>query len=168
MSRSARIFSWWALSSPLTYSTRFSGRFSMVWRERVDLPIPGSPPNNTMEYWHETATQYAVQFLVVHINARVVMGRDVTKAKHLVLSQLSARRCRSRCSSHLFASVCHFDLLERVPLSARRTFSDPFCRFLSAVLADIHCLVFCHIDCEDTKNNRICQTFYFFLFFRFS
>ena len=46
--RSARILSWCALSSPLTYNTFFSGIRRAVCSERVLLPIPGSPPRRTM------------------------------------------------------------------------------------------------------------------------
>ena len=46
--RSARILSWCALSSPLTYSIFLSCMFRMVCSVRVLLPIPGSPPNNTI------------------------------------------------------------------------------------------------------------------------
>ncbi len=47
--RSARIFSWWALSSPLTYRMLRSGSRSIVCRVSVLLPIPGSPPSSTIE-----------------------------------------------------------------------------------------------------------------------
>ena len=46
--RSARILSWCALSSPLTYNTFFSGMRRAVCNERVLLPMPGSPPRRTM------------------------------------------------------------------------------------------------------------------------
>ena len=48
VSLSALIFSWWALSSPLTYSTFLSVSWSMVCSDSVDLPMPGSPPSSTM------------------------------------------------------------------------------------------------------------------------
>ena len=46
--RSARILSWCALSSPLTYSTSRSGIRMMVCSVSVLLPMPGSPPNRIM------------------------------------------------------------------------------------------------------------------------
>ena len=45
---SALIFSWCALSSPLTYSTSLSFSAITVCRVSVLLPMPGSPPSNTM------------------------------------------------------------------------------------------------------------------------
>ena len=48
--RWARSFSWWADSSPDTYSTRAnSPSFLQIWSIRVDLPIPGAPPTSTRE-----------------------------------------------------------------------------------------------------------------------
>ena len=47
-SLSARNLSWWALSSPLTYSIRLSVMRSIVCRVSVLLPIPGSPPSKTI------------------------------------------------------------------------------------------------------------------------
>ncbi len=38
-----------ALSSPVTYRVRSSGQWRGICRERVDLPIPGSPPISTSE-----------------------------------------------------------------------------------------------------------------------
>ena len=48
ISRSARILSWWALSSPLTYNMVLSGMLSTVCNVSVLLPMPGSPPSSTM------------------------------------------------------------------------------------------------------------------------
>ena len=43
--RRARIFSWCALSSPLTYNILYSGRLRIVCSVSVLLPMPGSPPS---------------------------------------------------------------------------------------------------------------------------
>ena len=47
--RSARSLSCRALSSPDTYNTFRSGMRNTVCNTRVDLPMPGSPPNKTNE-----------------------------------------------------------------------------------------------------------------------
>ena len=46
--RSALIFIWWELSSPLTYRMLRSGMLRMVCRVSVDFPMPGSPPKRMM------------------------------------------------------------------------------------------------------------------------
>ena len=48
-SRSARIFTWRALSSPVTYNVFREGQPRGIWSERVDFPMPGSPPMSTRE-----------------------------------------------------------------------------------------------------------------------
>ena len=103
--------------------------------------------------WYQSASQNTVQFSVMHINARFVLPRDITQSHGAVFT---ACRCLpdmrgSRAGSLLSAVVCNPDFLERVPLSAGRAFSYPFCRFLSAVLADIGYLVFCHTADKITK-----------------
>ena len=95
---------------------------------------------------HQSATQHTVQLVVVHVDARLVVNGYVAQLHGLGLAATSARRVvitlgagyGRRCGR------CYAYLLECVPLSAARTFAYPFCRFLSAVAANICCSVFCH------------------------
>ena len=92
----------------------------------------------------EAAAQHAVELAVDHVDAGLVVSRDVTQA-HPVAARGVGPEFAGRAPGRLLSCVgSHTDLLEGVPLSAAGTFSQPFRALLSTMGADVGYLVFCH------------------------
>ena len=104
---------------------------------------------------HHTTTEHTIQLRIVHINARLIMRRDVTKfrrsrrtigthaAKHGSGTTMSHRH--TRIASRLRARISSdTNLLESIPLSTARTLAYPFRRLLPTIAANVCYLIFCH------------------------
>ena len=89
---------------------------------------------------HESATQHAVQFVVMQVDARFVVSLDLGhREKFTSLSNPSQGGTFAR------SRFCpQFYFLERVPLATSRTFPDPLRRVISATAANVCCLLLCH------------------------
>ena len=112
---------------------------------------------------HHTATQYAVQFLIAHINARFINGRDVAQLHRLgiMVAMLTAEHGSST------AIARNANLLESVPLSATWAFTHPLGTFLSTVATNVCYFVLCHkcnfYSCKSTAFFSSDTTFLFYL-----
>lgn len=100
---------------------------------------------------HKAATEDAVELAVVHVDARLVAGRDVTEVERAASAGGMAYGTESRggakgsVTSHILRFRCgntHF--LERVPLPAIRAFPYPLGRVVAAVLTNVCYLILSH------------------------
>lgn len=125
---------------------------------------------------YHTATQYAVQLLIAHIDARLINGRDVAQLHRLgiMVAMLTAEHGSSPAMSHSHAGILsrlraaiarNANLLESVPLSATRAFTHPLGTFLSTVATNVCYFVLCHkcniYSCKNTAFFQVTQLFYF-------
>ena len=92
----------------------------------------------------QSASQHTVELLVVHVDAALFVGGYVLQP-----SCLRGPSCLPHCTGS--GTCCHLPrlvgdayLLEGVPLSAGWTLANPLGRLLSAVVANVSYLVFCH------------------------
>ena len=96
----------------------------------------------------EATTQHAVELGILHVDTRIIVRRDILQSQHLGSIAAFIRYATTSIPvPHPFGrtgSGRHLDLLERVPLTAGRTFANPFGRLLPAVLADIHHFILRH------------------------
>ena len=99
----------------------------------------------------ETATEHPVEFLVVHVDAGIVVVGDVAELEYLVLAQRMTCRGGSVGSGLLTGVGGNAHFLEGVPLPAGGAFSYPLRRLLAAVGAYVCDFVFCHSYCKGTK-----------------
>lgn len=134
----------------------------MVWSVRVDLPMPGSPPSGHDASRHDAASQYSVEFLIVSIDAWLVLERDVLERLRLVVAggmpSDSCLPAPTDGTCRRFGCWCaivggHLDGFERVPLSTRWAFAQPFGRLVATVATNIHRLVFCHIPMRYSRED---------------
>ena len=106
---------------------------------------------------YHTATQHTIQFLVHHIDARFINRGDVSQLHRLgvAIRMLSTKHGGSTSMPHGHAGIlrrlrprigCYSNLLERVPLSAARTFANPFGTLLPAVAANVCNFIFSHLS----------------------
>ena len=89
---------------------------------------------------HQSATEHTIQFLIVHIDARLFASVDVVQGEWLALGRLQdgdAMLGYGRFLAHHLFGV-------GVPLSARRAFAHPFGRVLSAMGTNIYGFLFGH------------------------
>ena len=106
---------------------------------------------------HHTATQYAVQLLVHHIDTRLIHCRNILQIHRLGIrvGVLPTKHGSSPAMPHGHASAFsrlrsrisrNANLLKSIPLSAARAFTHPLGTFLPAVAANVCYLIFCHND----------------------
>ena len=106
---------------------------------------------------HHTATQYAVQLLVHHIDTRLIHSRNILQIHRLGIrvGVLPTKHGSSPAMPHGHASAFsrlrprisrNAYLLKSIPLSAARAFTHPLGTFLPAVAANVCYLIFCHND----------------------
>ena len=97
---------------------------------------------------HKPAPKHPVEFSVVHVYARLVLGGYLAQEQRarLVVLQLSAQRGRGRSGCGLAVVGRHAYFLKCVPLAAIRALAYPFGRLLPAIRADVRYLVFRHFQ----------------------
>ena len=105
---------------------------------------------------HHAATQHTIQFLVHHIDARLIYRRDIAQLHRLGIAVrvLSAKHGGSPSMPHGHAGIlCRLrsrigsnpNLFECVPLSAARALTHPLGTLLPAVAADVCNFIFSHL-----------------------
>ena len=105
---------------------------------------------------NQSSTQHTVQLTIVHINARLIMSRNIAQTYRPCspIAVIATKHRGSTSMPHAHASVAgslgariigYTNLLERIPLSTTRALAYPFRRLLTTVAANISYLVFCHI-----------------------
>ena len=127
---------------------------------------------------NHSSTQYAVQFLIAHIDARFINGRDVAQLHRLgiIVTMLTAEHSSSTAMSHRHAGILsrlratiarNANLLESVPLSATWAFTHPLGTFLSTVATNVCYFILCHkcniYSCKSTAFFSSDTTFLFYL-----
>ena len=104
---------------------------------------------------YDAASQYSVEFLIVSIDAWLVLERDVLeRLRHVVAGGMPSGSDRPTppdgtcCRFGSWRAIVggHLDGFECVPLSTRWAFAQPFGRLVATVATYIHRLVFCHFS----------------------
>ena len=112
---------------------------------------------------YQSAAQYAVQFVVTHVDALLLSRGDFVQPLRFRAYRFDAVRHMLGYGHFLAHHLFH----KRVPLPARRTLACPFGRFLSAVGANIYGFFFRHDSlvglssylCKDTKKRAVFLVF---------
>ena len=130
------------LSADVEYSLFLQGEHSL--EQQGALAYAGLSAEQDDAAGHESAAEHAVELVVVHVYAGVVVTADVREAQRAVLAQVVAGTGGGRGGCLAGRVGGHAHLLHRVPLSAGGALADPLGALLAAVAADVDGLVFGH------------------------